>query len=126
MSRDTITIGPDTTTGDALKLLLEHNIRTLPVVEDGARLLGTVGLRELIGAEGNVGMFLTTAATANPQSQALALSPVLSDGWTHAVVIVDGGVVVGIITQTDLLAATAGLEVRNHNKAAAASTSYDI
>lgn len=112
MSRDIIMIGPETAADDALELLLDHNLRTLPVVDDEKRLLGTVGLRELAVSKGSAGSFLSTPATANPQSQAMSLLPVLADGRTHAVVIVVGEVVVGIITQTDLLAATAGLNVR--------------
>jgi CBS domain-containing membrane protein len=126
MSRDMIMIGPDTTIDEARRLLLDHNLRTLPVVDDERRLLGTVGLRELSGSEGRVGSFLSTAATAHRQSQAMALLPILADGRTHAVIIVDGDVVAGIITQTDLLAATAGLDIRPRRDATNAPASYDI
>jgi CBS domain-containing membrane protein len=126
MSRDVITIGPETATPNARKLLLDHNIRTLPVIDDEERLLGTVGLRELAEAQGNVGTFLTSAATAHPKSQALALLPALSDGRTHSVIIVSDDVVVGIITQTDLLAATTGLNMRYRPSASNTFTSYDI
>jgi len=125
MSRDVIMIGPDTPAGEAQRLLLDHNVRTLPVVDAERRLLGTVGLRELTGAEGIVSAFLTAAATAHPQSQAMALLPILSDGRTHAVVITVDEKVVGIITQTDLLAATAGLNVRPQQRGTGAA-SYDI
>jgi CBS domain-containing membrane protein len=126
MSRDIIMISPETTADDARQLLLDHNLRTLPIVDDEKKLLGTVGLRELSGVEGNAASFLSAAATAHPQSQAMALLPVLADGRTHAVVIVDGEAVVGIITQTDLLAATAGLDVRPRKGKAGSSPSYDI
>ncbi|HEY6630305.1 MAG TPA: CBS domain-containing protein, partial [Rhizobiaceae bacterium] len=126
MSRDVIVVGPDTTAGEARTLLLDHNVRTLPVVDAGRKLLGTVGLRELAGPDGIVGAFLSTAATAHPQSQAMALLPILSDGRTHAVIIVLDETVVGIITQTDLLAATAGLEVRPRQEGTGPGPSYDI
>jgi CBS domain-containing membrane protein len=126
MSRDVIMIGPDTTTGDAQRLLLDHNVRTLPVVDAERKLLGTVGLRELAGSEGFVSSFLSTAATAHPQSQAMALLPILADGRTHAVIIVVDDAVLGIITQTDLLAATAGLEIRPRQDGTGNAASYDI
>ena len=126
MSRDVIMIGPETTTDGARKLLLDHNLRMLPVVDDDRRLLGTVGLRELSGSEGNVSSFLSTAATAHPQTQAMALLPILADGRTHAVVIVADETVVGIITQTDLLAASAGLDVRREHGETESPASYDI
>jgi CBS domain-containing membrane protein len=126
MSRDIITVGLETSTIEARRLLLEHNARTLPVVDDAHQLHGTVGLRELAESEGNIGSFISTAATAHPQSQAFALLPMLVDGRTHAVIIVSGGAVVGIITQTDLLAALAGLEIRPQQGSPAMPTTYDI
>lgn len=125
MSRDMITIDPETTADAALQLLLDHNLRTLPVVNGEARLLGTVGLRELAIAKGRAGSVLSTAATAHPQSQAMALLPILTDGRTHAVVIVEGDVVGGIITQTDLLAAIVGLHAKPRYRTANIP-SYDI
>ncbi len=126
MSRDIIRIEPGTSTNEAVRLLLEHNIRTVPVIDQGGTLLGTVGLRELAAAEGPVEQFLSTAATASPQSQALTLLPILSDGRTHAVMIIDDETVVGIITQTDLLAATTGLRRHSQARSAKAPASYDI
>lgn len=41
MSRNLITISPDATTGEAAKLMAEHQIRRLPVVE-GDKLVGIV------------------------------------------------------------------------------------
>jgi CBS domain-containing membrane protein len=126
MSRDLITVDPSASVEAALKLLLDHNVRTLPVVDGERKLMGTVGLRELAGSAGNVGSFLSPAATAHPQSQAFSLLPVLTDGRTHAVIMVEGGVVVGVITQTDLLAAAAGLRLRPRQTERTPPASYDI
>ena len=53
-------------------------------------------------------MPVSPAATARPQDSAIALLPRLTDGRAHAVVIIDGDrKVVGIISQTDLLATLA-------------------
>jgi CBS domain-containing membrane protein len=107
MSRDVIAVGENATAEDARALLLKHNIRTLPVKDGSGRLIGTVGLRELMQAE-QVAGHIVTAATAPPDAPAVSLLPVLTDGRTHAVVIVDPtGHVVGLISQTDLLSATA-------------------
>jgi CBS domain-containing protein len=46
MTSDPRTIPPDTTAGAALSLMLSHNFRHLPVVNDGT-LLGIVSLRAL-------------------------------------------------------------------------------
>ncbi|MBZ9959856.1 MULTISPECIES: HPP family protein [unclassified Mesorhizobium] len=111
MSRDVISVDEHTPAAAARQLLLDHNIRTLPVVDAEARLAGTVGLRELTLAAGTVGTVISPAATATAGSNAMALLPVLTDGRSHAVIIVDDkNHILGLITQTDLLAATARMQ----------------
>lgn len=111
MSRDVISVDVHTTAEAARQLLLDHNIRTLPVVNAEARLAGTVGLRELTQACGSVASVISPAATAGADFAAMGLLPVLTDGRSHAVIIVDGDErILGLITQTDLLAATARLQ----------------
>ncbi len=110
MSRDVVSVGIDAAPGEARALLLDHNIRTLPVLDADGLLAGTVGLRELSSDAGRVGNLVSPAATASPVEPALGLLPALTDGRAHAVVVVDAGRrVLGMITQTDLLAAVAAL-----------------
>jgi CBS domain-containing membrane protein len=106
MSRDVVTIGMDASAERARELLIAHNIRTLPVVDGAGRLAGTLGLRELT-LHGEVGLaqVMSEARTARPDAPIVALASSLTDGRTHAVVVVDEDRrVLGIITQTDLLA----------------------
>ncbi|HWA48207.1 MAG TPA: HPP family protein [Dongiaceae bacterium] len=108
MSRDVVGVKASDTPDHARQLLLDHNIRTLPVLDDSGVLVGTVGLRELARATGRVGDHVSAAATAVPEQAAMRLVPVLSDGRKHAVIIIDDQRrVLGLITQTDLLAALA-------------------
>ena len=108
MSRHVVSVKADDTDDHARALLLKHNIRSLPVVDDHNVLLGTVGLRELLKGEGAVGTLMTTPPLAQPQDPALSLLPVLTNGRSHAVIIVDADHhVQGLISQTDLLAALA-------------------
>jgi CBS domain-containing membrane protein len=110
MSRDVISVGKDVQAIEARALLLRHNIRTLPVVDQAGRLAGVIGLRELALADADIEQSMAQAAVASPHDKALALLPVLTDGRTHAVVIIDAGRnVLGLVTQTDLLAAMSGL-----------------
>jgi CBS domain-containing protein len=53
MSKPLITASPDMRAGDAAKLMLERNIKKLPVVENG-RLLGLVTLTDLLSSPGVV------------------------------------------------------------------------
>lgn len=108
MSRDVIAVGPQTARDEALALLLKHNIRTLPVKDDDGRLMGTVGLRELLQGSGNVSEIKSKAATAFADDPVMSLVPALTDGQMHAVIIIDkDGYVQGLISQTDLMSAVA-------------------
>lgn len=108
MSRDVVRVGVKDETSVARALLLEHNIRTLPVTGGDGKLEGVVGLREVIGDEGPVGHVMSKPAVAAPDQAALSLIPVLTDGRSHAVIVTGAdGLVLGLITQTDLLAALA-------------------
>lgn len=108
MSKDVVKVGRQAPAAEARRLLLDHNIRTLPVVDDDGKLLGTVGLRELMDQQSSAGDAASPARTAAAETPAMALLPLLTDARTHAVVIIDeASEVIGLITQTDLLAAAA-------------------
>jgi CBS domain-containing protein len=53
MSKPLVTASPDMRAGDAAKIMLEHNIKKLPVVDEG-RLVGLVTLTDLVRTEGVV------------------------------------------------------------------------
>ncbi len=108
MSRDVIAVGPDDDIQAAHALLLEHNIRILPVIGASGHLLGTIGLREIVQKSGTVAKAMVPAATASPDTPAFSQFGKLTDGQTHAIIIQDAtGRVVGLLSQTDLLAAAA-------------------
>ncbi len=108
MSRDVVAVGVDETVEQARWLLLHHNIRTLPVKDRNGHLLGTVGLRELAVGSGSLKGLVSSPTTASASDPALGLLPVLTDGRTHAVILVDDkNRIVGLISQTDLLSAVA-------------------
>jgi len=110
MSRDVVTVGVRDDSRLARSRLLNHNVRTLPVVGAQGQLVGTVGLRELVDFASDVGAGMSPAATASTGTPAVALIPTLTDGKTHAVIIVDQHrMIQGLITQTDLLSAVAKL-----------------
>jgi CBS domain-containing protein len=53
MSKPLVTASPDMRAGDAAKIMLEHNIKKMPVVDEG-RLMGLVTLTDLVRTEGVV------------------------------------------------------------------------
>ncbi|MCJ8054454.1 HPP family protein [Shinella curvata] len=108
MSRDVVTVTSDASAEEARRQLLEHDIRTLPVVDNEGHLLGTVGLRELAAMAHASPLPMSPAKTAKTGDPAIGLLPHLTDGAIHAVVVTDdNNRVVGIISQTDLLATLA-------------------
>ncbi|PBB67732.1 hypothetical protein CK228_14875 [Mesorhizobium sp. WSM4312] len=120
MSRDVVSVPEQATAEEARQQLLDHNIRTLPVVDADGRLVGAVGLRELTKTTDAVKSVMSKAGTASPETPAMSLLPVLTDGRSHAVVIVDGERrILGLITQTDLLAAAARVQAADKGLAAA-------
>ena len=106
MSRDVVTIGLDSSAERARELLIAHNIRTLPVVDGAGRLAGTLGLRELtLHGDVSIAQVMSEARTARQDEPVVTLASSLTDGHTHAVVVIaEDRRVLGIITQTDLLA----------------------
>ncbi len=116
MSRDVIAIGEASEPDAARHLLLKHNIRTLPVKDPEGRLVGAVGLRELSMSTETIAHAISRPAVARPSDSALSLLPVLTDGRTHAVIIVDDDYrILGLISQTDLLSAVARLLPKGDN-----------
>ena len=108
MSRDVIRVGEHTAPAAARALLLDHGVRSLPVIDDAGHLVGAIGLRELARGGGSVHELMTAARTARPATPAMRLLGPLTDGRTHAVVVIDDERrPVGVVTQTDLLAAMA-------------------
>ncbi|MDL2403428.1 HPP family protein [Rhizobium mayense] len=121
MSRDVIAVQETAEPEEARRLLLKHNIRILPVKDSEGRLIGTVGLRELAAGNDTIRSSISKPAVAAAADPALSLLPVLTDGRTHAVIIIDAErQIVGLISQTDLLNAVARLLPKDNPVPAAA------
>ena len=133
MSRDLITVKPDTAVATAWQLLRKHKISMLPVVNDEQHLLGVIatvdflknlkvphywGLLRHVNQlllrnkhssqyKRNVADIMVSKLTvAHEHEHIAALVPVLSDqGLHHIPVLNDQQQLVGVITQSDLIAA---------------------
>ena len=75
MSRDIIRIGQDADPEIARRLLLEHGVRLLPVLDEHGRVVGSVGLRELARSGRSVAELMSEAVTAKPDEPAIGLEP---------------------------------------------------
>jgi CBS domain-containing protein len=136
MVRDVVTVGPDTAISDAVKLLAEHDVSALPVVEDG-KLIGIISEADLvhrteIGTEMHRPWWLEAITPASTLAEEFAKShgKTVAELMTEKVVtaseasladiasllerhrikrvpIVTGGKLVGIVSRSNLIQALA-------------------
>jgi acetoin utilization protein AcuB len=115
MTSHPITITPEDRLPQAVELMQQHRFRSLPVVDDG-KLVGIVtdrdirtNLNSLESLE--VGKVMTTKVTAvNPHTSVWDAARLLSERKIGAMPVLDEGVLVGIISTTDLLKACSQLQ----------------
>jgi len=123
MSRDVQFATPRTTLAQAWKQLAGHQLKNLPVLDDGGALVGIVSLSDLVGPAMAQARFswrnlfgrarpVTLQAimsepviTVDSARPAVELIPLLCDRGLHCLPVMEAGKVVGVVTQTDLIAA---------------------
>jgi CBS domain-containing membrane protein len=134
MSKDAVTIRPGMPLADAWRLLRQHKLHALPVLNRAGRVVGMVGqadflhhaglddyqtlgerVRALVGhlfggraaRPARVGEIMHSKVTTVRVGEPIAeLVPLMSNtGLHHIPVVDDGGMFVGIVSQSDLLAA---------------------
>lgn len=118
MSRDVQFASPHTTLEQAWKMLSSHHLKTLPVLEEG-RLVGIVSLSDLVGpamtqSRGSLFRRRKPVRMAQVMSRRVVsvssqhplerLLPLLGEQGLHCLPVLDGDSLVGVITQTDLIA----------------------
>ncbi|HRE44995.1 MAG TPA: HPP family protein [Terricaulis sp.] len=134
MSRDLVTVAPETPLQDIVSMFILHGFTSLPVVDTDDRFVGVIFQLHLIASiqpreasspQGSLGVLqalgwapkqrplyaadIMGAAplSAKPDTLIAALLPQLAENGVDAVPILDGQRIVGIVTQTDLIAALA-------------------
>ena len=121
MSRDLLTVTPETPVTQAWALLSRHRIHTLPVVSNGQQLVGIVSMHDFFIEHDNehmrpspvsdaqhrvIDIMTLQVVTAKPEQGIEELVPLLSDGGLHHLPVIDEErQLVGMITQSDLVAA---------------------
>jgi CBS domain-containing membrane protein len=106
MSKDLIVVDAEDPPDRARRLLLDSGVRLLPVLGETGRVAGGVGLRELSPPGKTVGELMSPALLTTPGQAVSELIVPLSDGHRHAAMVVDDDhVLLGLVTQADLVAA---------------------
>lgn len=127
MTTEPITLSPDDSLHDARRLMSEHHIRHIPVVEEDGRVAGIVTQRDVLAAADST--LIVSLEDAGPQEEYIALSSFMTmDVHTvdeHASLrgtalylqknkvgclpVVRDGRLVGIITDSDFVAVAINL-----------------
>ena len=122
MSRDLRWATPETSVREALQLLQHHRLRVLPVLDAELKLVGIVSLVDLSDFAGRAGgrrLLRRGGGQKTPLSEVMSspvvavdrhchivdLVPMLSSQGLHCLPVLEQGQLVGLITQTDLIAA---------------------
>ena len=124
MTTTVLTVTPDTPISDAGRLLLEHDVTALPVVDPDGRLAGVVSRSDLIGRRvvsdprshlipvpadeseppHTVGDVMTTAVvTLHPTADEEDAAKALLEHRVKSVPVVSQGRLVGVVSVTDIL-----------------------
>jgi len=118
MTRDPLTIQPDCSCGEALRMMDDEGIRHLPVVQDGV-LMGIVSDRELFSRTGwrilgaydagetplaVSGVMVKSVVSVKPEDQVLSVLLELMVSEVGCLPVLKGDKLVGIITEMDMLA----------------------
>ena len=110
MTREVLTIGPETPCDKARRLMDEHRIRHLPVVGEG-RLVGMVSDRDVrsapVQSSGAIAGRIMTPdpVTVTPETRVEHAAQLMLAGRFGSLPVADGDALVGIVTYTDLLRA---------------------
>jgi CBS domain-containing protein len=123
MTREPLTVSLDTPLVDARRTMLERRIRHL-LVTQGGRLMGIVTDRDIrlnlpspatslsvwevnyLLARMTVGSVMTSAVmTVDPNRDVVEAARIMLDHKIGALPVVDGGTIVGIMTETDIVRA---------------------
>ncbi|MFD1481051.1 HPP family protein [Paracoccus nototheniae] len=119
MSRDLVTVRATTSVNQLTDLFLRHGFTSLPVVTDEDRYLGLVYQRHVLGKTGShdpaspghaaraSDIMARTIPTAAPSTRLSALLINMASGRCDAMPVLSGERLVGIVTQTDMIAALA-------------------
>lgn len=111
MSTDLVTVGPDARRHEVAGIFLERGFTSLPVVDAAGSYLGLIfqlGLVETTRADASArDLLATNVPVVTGQTAVSVLLPLLAEGRIDAVPVLDSGKLIGIVTQTDLIASLA-------------------
>ena len=124
MTRDVVTVGPDTSAKYAGQVLAEHGFAALPVLDDDAQLVGIVAEADVLrdrlpqdprlhlrrdGEQDHVlpllvrGVMTEQVRCVEPKADVSDVARLFVDEQLRSAPVIDGGRLVGIVSRRDLL-----------------------
>jgi CBS domain-containing protein len=105
LTPNVITVSPETSIESAARMLFSQSISGMPVVGDDGRLVGMVTEFDIIAREGRtVGEIMTgDVVTVGEETDAETVAQILISRRVRRVPVVRDGVVVGIVSRSDLV-----------------------
>lgn len=115
MSHPAVTVAAGAPLAEALRLMAAYRIHYLPVVDDDARLVGIVNADDVLGtrrpgvadAEVVAAVMSTPVVSTGPAVPLAEAMCLMADRGLGALPVVEGGRIVGILTQSDVVTALA-------------------
>lgn len=112
MSRPAITVPASARLGEAMRMMAANEIHYLPVVDDHATLVGIVNTDDVLGTRRRMGPQVDAVAaimsrpvvTVGPMVPLNEATRLMADRGIGALPVVEDGHVIGILTQSDILA----------------------
>ena len=123
MSRDIRTVSTKTTVRQAIGMFRHHHVKTLPVVDEEGRVQGIISLSDLLAQlDLPMGRILPTrvnlwrdqplhrimtapVVTVDRHTHIVDMIPLMSSQGLHCLPVLDHEQIVGLVTQTDVIAA---------------------
>jgi CBS domain-containing protein len=105
MTHDVITIRPDASIQDAARLLADHRISGLPVVDSAQRMRGIVTEADIIGKEGETVEDIMTRRVTSVSEDTLVdvIAQILTSNHFKRVPVLRDGYIVGIVSRADIV-----------------------
>jgi CBS domain-containing protein len=116
MARKLVTVGPETTTAEAIGLLLKHEISGMPVVDDDGNLVGILSERDCLkplvdsqyfeSPSTRVAELMSTELkTVSPETGIMKVAELFLNNRYRRLPVLENGRLVGQISRRDVLRA---------------------
>lgn len=111
MTKEVITIGPEVTLAEAIKVLIEHKISGMPVVNASGEMVGIISEKDILNFafSGNLQntkvkeVMVKNVISFPPDADINSITLAIASHHFRRVPIVENGKVVGIISRRDII-----------------------